>query len=322
MSTSDKFVQMVIAVAIFYVVIGAILLLTQRLRSRAGERVQTAAFLGPSVLLICIGLLYPAIVTVWQSLHGASSFDPPWVGLDNYKKLFTDKQQLTVLRNTLLWVILTPIVSTGIGLVYAVLVDRIRFERIAKALMFLPIAISMVAASIIWKFVYAYRSGEADQIGLLNQILVWLHVDPYNFLLNDPWNTFFLIVILIWIQAGFAMTILSASIKAIPDDIVEAARLDGVGGWKMFRFITVPSIRPSLIVVLTTITIATLKVFDIVQTATGGNFNTSVLAYEFYRQNFIAGNQGIATAIAVVIFALVIPVVIYNIRQMRKLEAR
>nr|WP_183592265.1 sugar ABC transporter permease [Nocardioides soli] len=313
---------MVIAVAIFYVVIGAILLLTQRLRSRAGERVQTAAFLGPSVLLICIGLLYPAIVTVWQSLHGASSFDPPWVGLDNYKKLFTDKQQLTVLRNTLLWVILTPIVSTGIGLVYAVLVDRIRFERIAKALMFLPIAISMVAASIIWKFVYAYRSGEADQIGLLNQILVWLHVDPYNFLLNDPWNTFFLIVILIWIQAGFAMTILSASIKAIPDDIVEAARLDGVGGWKMFRFITVPSIRPSLIVVLTTITIATLKVFDIVQTATGGNFNTSVLAYEFYRQNFIAGNQGIATAIAVVIFALVIPVVIYNIRQMRKLEAR
>lgn len=322
MSTSDKFVQMVIAVAIFYVVIGTILLLTQRLRSRAGERVQTAAFLGPSVLLICIGLLYPAIVTVWQSLHGASSFDPPWVGLDNYKKLFTDKQQLTVLRNTLLWVILTPIVSTGIGLVYAVLVDRIRFERIAKALMFLPIAISMVAASIIWKFVYAYRSGEADQIGLLNQILVWLHVDPYNFLLNDPWNTFFLIVILIWIQAGFAMTILSASIKAIPDDIVEAARLDGVGGWKMFRFITVPSIRPSLIVVLTTITIATLKVFDIVQTATGGNFNTSVLAYEFYRQNFIAGNQGIATAIAVVIFALVIPVVIYNIRQMRKLEAR
>jgi alpha-glucoside transport system permease protein len=129
-------------------------------------------------------------------------------------------------------------------------------------------------------------------------------------------------VILIWIQAGFAMTILSASIKAIPDDIIDAARLDGVSRWQMFRNITVPSIRPSLIVVLTTITIATLKVFDIVQTATGGNFNTSVLAYEFYRQNFVAGNQGIATAIAVVIFILVTPVVIYNIRQLRKLEAR
>jgi|SRR6478735_1201075 len=322
MSTSEKLIQMMIAIIIFYVVIAAILLLTQRLRSRNGERVQTAAFLAPSLLLIGIGLLYPAIVTVWQSFHGASSFDAPWVGLDNYKDLFTDPQQLTVLRNTLLWVILTPIISTGIGLVYAVLIDRARFERFAKALMFLPIAISMVAASIIWKFVYAYRSGEQDQIGLLNQVLVWLHLDPYNFLLESPWNTFFLIVILIWIQAGFAMTILSASIKSISDDIVEAARLDGVGGWKLFRHITVPSIRPSLIVVLTTITIATLKVFDIVQTATGGNFDTSVLAYEFYRQNFVAGNQGLATTIAVVIFLLVTPVVVYNIRHLRKLEGR
>jgi alpha-glucoside transport system permease protein len=321
-STSDKFVQMIIAIVLFYVVMAVILLATQRIRTRNGERIQAAAFLGPSLLLIGVGLLYPAIVTIWQSLHGASSFDPPFVGLDNYKELFTDKQQLTVLRNTLLWVILTPILATVIGLVYAVLVDRARFEKFAKALIFMPVAISMVGASIIWKFVYAYKAGEEDQIGLLNQVLVWLHLDTYNFLLEDPWNTFFLIVILIWIQAGFAMTILSASIKAIPDDIVEAARLDGVGGWKMFRHITVPSIRPSLIVVLTTITIATLKIFDIVQTATGGNFNTSVLAYEFYRQNFVSGNQGLATAIAVVIFLLVTPVVIYNIRQMRKLEGR
>jgi alpha-glucoside transport system permease protein len=313
---------MVIAIALFYGVIAAILLLTQRLRSRNGERVQAAAFLGPSLVLIGVGLLYPAGLTIWQSLHGAALFNPPFVGLDNYKTLFTNKQELTVLRNTLLWVVLTPIVSTAIGLAYAVLVDRARFEKFAKALLFLPMAISMVAASIIWKFVYDYKSGEQTQVGLLNQILSWLHLDTYNFLLNDPWNTLFLIVILVWIQAGFAMTILSASIKAIPDDIVEAARLDGVGGWKLFRYITVPSIRPSLIVVLTTITIATLKVFDIVQTATGGNFKTSVLAYEFYRQNFVANNQGLATAIAVVIFLLVTPVVIYNIRQMRKLEAR
>jgi len=308
-STSDKFVQMVIAIVLFYAVMAAILLLTQRLR-------------GPSLLLIGVGLLYPAIVTAWQSLHGAALFDPPFVGLDNYKTLFTNPQEITVLRNTLLWVVLTPLFSTGIGLGYAVIVDRARFEKFAKALIFMPIAISMVGASIIWKFVYDYKAGGSEQIGLLNQILVWLHLDTYNFLLTDPWNTLFLIVILIWIQAGFAMTILSASIKAIPDDIVEAARLDGVGGWKMFRYITVPSIRPSLIVVLTTITIATLKVFDIVQTATGGNFNTSVLAYEFYRQNFVAGDQGLATAIAVVIFILVIPVVVYNIRQMRKVEGR
>lgn len=322
MTTTDKLIQMVIAVALFYGVMAVILLLTQRVRSRRGERVQAAVFLGPSLLLIGVGLLYPAIVTLWQSLHGAATFDPPWVGLANYKDLFTNSQQVEVLRNTLLWVLLTPTVSTGIGLVYAVMVDRAKFEKFAKALLFLPMAISMVGASIIWKFVYAYKSGESTQLGLLNQILVWLHLDTYNFLLNNPWNTIFLIVILVWIQAGFAMTILSASIKAIPEDITEAARLDGVGSWQMFRFITVPSIRPSLIVVLTTITIATLKVFDIVQTATGGNFHTSVLAYEFYRQNFVAGNQGLATTIAVVIFLLVTPIVVYNVRQMRKLEAR
>jgi len=321
-TTQEKFLQMVIAVALFFGVMAIILLLTQRLRSRNGERVQAAAFLGPAILLIGVGLLYPAGVTVWQSLHGSSPFDPPWVGLDNYKTLFTNDQEITVLRNTLLWVVLTPLLSTAIGLVYAVLVDRTRFEKLAKAMLFLPMAISMVAASIIWKFVYNYRESGKEQIGLANQVLAWLHLDTYDFLLSPPWNTLFLIVILIWIQAGFAMTILSASIKAIPDDIVEAARLDGVGGWKMFRHITVPSIRPSLIVVLTTITIATLKVFDIVQTATGGNFDTSVLAYEFYRQNFVSNNQGLATAIAVVIFVLVTPVVIYNVRQLRKLEAR
>jgi alpha-glucoside transport system permease protein len=321
-TTSEKLIQMVIAVALFYGVMAVILLLTQRLRSRRGERIQAAAFLGPTLALIAVGLLYPAIVTVWQSLHGAATFNPPFVGLDNYKDLFTNPQQVKVLRNTLLWVLLTPTLSTGIGLVYAVLVDRVKFEKFAKAMLFLPMAISMVGASIIWKFVYNYRSGDSTQIGLLNQILVWLHLDTFNFLLQDPWNTLFLIVILIWIQAGFAMTLLSASIKAIPEDMLEAARLDGVGAWQMFRHITVPSIRPTLIVVLTTITIATLKVFDIVQTATGGNFNTSVLAYEFYRQYFVAGNSGLATTIAVVIFILVTPIVIYNVRQMRKLEAR
>ena len=197
MSTSEKFVQMVLAIVLFYSVMAIILLLTQRLRSRAGERVQAAAFLGPSLLLIGIGLLYPAIVTAWQSLHGAALFDPPFVGLDNYKTLFTNPQEITVLRNTLLWVVLTPLFSTGIGLGYAVIVDRARFEKFAKALIFMPIAISMVGASIIWKFVYDYKAGGSEQIGLLNQILVWLHLDTYNFLLTDPWNTLLLIVILI-----------------------------------------------------------------------------------------------------------------------------
>ncbi|KQP67104.1 ABC transporter permease [Nocardioides sp. Leaf307] len=311
---------MLIAVVLFFGVMALILLATQRLRSRRGERVQAAAFLGPSLLLVAVGLLYPAVLTVWQSFHGPNGEE--FVGLENYVTVVTDKEQLTVLRNTALWVVLTPLLATGIGLVYAVIIDKSRFEKVAKALIFLPMAISLVGASIIWKFVYDYRQTSADQIGLLNQVLKSLGFDTYQVLLTGPWNTLFLIVIMVWVQAGFAMTILSASIKAIPEDIVEAARLDGVNGLKLFRHITVPSIRPSLIVVLTTISIATLKVFDIVRTSTGGNFDSSVLAYEFYRQYFVAGNEGLATALAVVIFILVTPIVIYNIVQMRKLEAR
>jgi alpha-glucoside transport system permease protein len=274
----------------------------------------------PAVLLILIGLLYPALSTVWGSFHDRAG--NAWVGVDNYHTIFTDSEQLKVLRNTALWVILVPTVSTGIGLVYAVLIDRAKFEKFAKSLIFLPLAISLVGASLIWKFVYDYKDQSANQIGLANEILKVLGFNTYNFLLNQPWNNLFLIVIMIWVQAGFAMTILSASIKAIPVDITEAARLDGVGGLKMFRYITVPSIRPALIVVLTTISITTLKVFDIVRTATGGNFDTSVLAYEFYVQSFRAFDQGLGAALATLIFVLVLPIVIYNVRQMRRLEAR
>jgi alpha-glucoside transport system permease protein len=290
------------------------------LRSRRGERVQTLAFVLPAVFMLTVGLLYPAVRTFYESFRNAAS--TKFIGVENYQWLFTDPAQLTILRNTAVWVIVTPFLATTIGLVYAVLVDRVRAEAAAKAFIFLPMAISFVGASLIWKFVYDYRSIEQSQIGLANQILVWLGVDPYRFLLTEPWNTLFLVAIMIWIQSGFAMTVLSASIKAIPDDIVEAARLDGASGFRLFRFITLPSIRPAVIVVLTTISIATLKVFDIVRTATGGNFNTSVLSYEFYNQSFRAFNFGRGAALAVVLFALVAPIVVYNVRQMRKAQAR
>ncbi len=320
MSSPEKFLQLVIAVALFFGVMGVILLLTQRVKSRHGERIQVAAFVTPALLMIALGLLYPAVSTVFQSFKNAAGSD--FVGLDNYRTIFTDAAQLRVLRNTAIWVILTPLLATAIGLIYAVLVDGAKFEKFAKALIFLPMAISLVGASIIWKFVYDYKASDQDQIGVLNQLLKLMGFDTYRFLLTEPWNTLFLIVIMIWVQAGFAMTILSASIKAIPDDIIEAARLDGVSGLKMFRYITVPSISPSLIVVLTTISISTLKVFDIVRTSTGGNFGSSVLAYEFYTQSFRSFNQGLGAALATLIFVLVTPIVVYNIRQMRKLEAR
>jgi alpha-glucoside transport system permease protein len=319
-STPEKFLNLVIAIALFAGVMAALLVLSSRAKSRRGELFQAAAFALPAILMIALGLLYPAIRTIIQSFQDQASLN--FVGVENYQTVFTSDNQITVLRNTAVWVIVTPIVATFIGLVYAILIDRSRFEKFAKALIFLPMAISLVGASVIWKFVYDYRSTGQEQIGLINALLQGLGFDTYRFLQEPPWNTVFLVVILIWVQAGFAMTILSASIKAIPDDMIEAARLDGVSGFKMFRYITVPSIRPSLIVVLTTISITTLKVFDIVRTATGGQFETSVIAYEFYVQSFRSFNNGLGAALATLLFILVMPIVIYNVRQLRKVEAR
>ena len=318
-STPHKLALMVIAIVLFVVIMGAILFAVDRPK-RIPRWVVTAGFLGPAVLGLGFGLLYPGIRTIWSSLFNRNGAD--FVGIDNYITAFTEEQFQVVLRNTVLWVVLVPLVATLVGLVYAVLVDRTRMEYLAKTLIFLPMAISMVGASIIWKFVYEYKPDQpgVNQTGVLNQVLVWIGLEPQQFLLGAPANTFFLIVVMIWIQAGFSMTVLSAAIKAIPDDIVEAARLDGLQGMKMFRYITVPSIRPALIVVVTTIAMGTLKVFDIVRTMTGGNFDTSVVANEFYNQSFVIRNQGLGAALAVILFILVVPLVIYNVRQLRMTE--
>ncbi|MEU8255429.1 sugar ABC transporter permease [Micromonospora inaquosa] len=284
-------------------------------RRKQGEGLFALFFLLPTVLLLTVGLVVPAIRTTLLSLMDGSSTN--WVGLRNYSWMFSEGSIVRVLINTLIWVVLVPLVATGFGLIYAVLVDKARFEAVAKSLIFLPMAISFVGASIIWKFVYAYR-GEGDQIGLLNQIVVSLGGEPKQWLLESPLNTLLLIVIMIWIQAGFAMVVLSAAIKAIPGDIVEAARLDGVSPWQMFWRITMPSIRPALIVVGVTLTIATLKVFDIVRTSTNGNYDTSVIASEMYNQAFRYGQNGQGSALAVFLFILVIPVVIYQIRNLRQ----
>jgi alpha-glucoside transport system permease protein len=318
----DKLLQLLVAVAVFAAVMGVVLLVASRARGRRNDLVSGIAFTAPALLLLLVGLLYPALRTVLQSFLDARSVG--FVGLDNYIRIFTQPDLVIVLRNTLLWVVITPILSTAIGLVYAVLVDRTRFEAFAKALIFLPMAISFVGAAIIWKFVYEYRPNQQNiqQIGLLNQFLVWLGFEPMNFILATPWNNLLLIVVMIWIQAGFAMTVLSAAIKAIPSDIIEAARLDGVGGLRLFFYITLPSIRPAVVVVVTAISIAVLKVFDIVRTMTGGQFDTSVVANEFYAQSFRLSNLGMGSALAMILFVLVVPIVVYNVRQMRKVDAR
>ncbi|WFE46754.1 sugar ABC transporter permease [Verrucosispora sp. WMMD1129] len=285
-------------------------------RPRSREGLFATFFLLPTVVLLLIGLVVPALRTTLLSFMDGGSQN--FVGLDNYRWMFADDSIVRVLLNTLVWVTLVPLVATSIGLIYAVLVDKARLEAVAKSLIFMPMAISFVGASIIWKFVYAFRSEEQEQIGLLNQIVVSLGGEPRQWLLDSPLNTLLLIVIMVWIQAGFAMVVLSAAIKAIPADIVEAARLDGVSPWQMFWQITLPSIRPALIVVVVTISIATLKVFDIVRTSTNGNYDTSVIANEMYNQAFRYGQNGQGSALAVFLFVLVIPIVIFQIRNLRQ----
>ena len=309
----EKIFVMFLAIALFALVMGIVLAVVDR--PRLPKWVPVVGYLGPAVLLITFGLLWPGLLTIKQSFFDRQNIQ--FVGLENYVRIFTDTLFLTVLRNTFFWVLIVPIGATVLGLIYAVLVDRTPFEKLAKTLIFLPMAISMVGASIIWKFMYEYKPEGVNQIGLINQIVVMFGGEPQQFLLAPPQNTFMLIIVMIWIQAGFAMTVLSAAIKAIPDEIIEAAKVDGATGMRLFWWVTIPSVRPAIIVVLTTIAMGTLKAFDIVYTMTGGQFDTSVIANEFYTQSFTQDQPNIGAALAVLLFIIVTPIIVYNVRQMR-----
>ncbi|GAA4233330.1 alpha-glucoside transport system permease protein [Streptosporangium album] len=313
-----KLVQLLIGIAAFLVVVAVILLLVDRAPMRRRAWTHATILLLPAIVLLAIGLVVPAVRTTLLSFMSGDGMR--WVGLDNYAWMFTQPEALTVLRNTLIWVLLVPLLVTSVGLLYAVLVDRTRFESLAKSLVFLPMAISFVGAGIIWRFVYAYRADDQDQIGLLNQLVVALGGEPRQWLQDPPLNTLFLIAVMVWIQAGFATVVLSAAIKGIPAEIVEAARLDGASPTQMFFRVTLPSIRSAVIVVLVTQSIGTLKLFDIVRTMTGGQFDTSVIANEMYNQAFRYGETGKGAALAVFLFALVTPIVIYQIRQRREVR--
>ena len=302
--------------AIVAAVIGGLFfVIDYRSRNGKGYFIQLIAFMTPAALLLLIGLILPSIQTFVASFMNAAGTQ--FVGLDNFVWIFTQPDGIRTVVNTIVWVLIAPTVSTIVGLAYAVFIDKTRGEKVYKVLVFMPMAISFVGASIIWNFVYAYRGPEFTQIGLLNQIVVWFGGDPVQWLLNEPWNTLFLIVVLIWVQTGFAMVILSAAIKGVPTEQLEAAQLDGTNAWQRFINVTVPAISPAIIVVLTTISIASLKVFDIVRTMTGGNFGTSVIANEMYTQ-FTKFEAGRSAAFAVILFLLVLPIVIYNARQIRK----
>jgi alpha-glucoside transport system permease protein len=302
------------AAAIAAVLGAAFFLLDYRSRQGAGYLFALLAFLAPAIILLIVGLVYPTIQTIINSfLSSRGNF----VGFDNFVWVFSQGQNLVVIRNTIVWTLVVPVISTAIGLAYAVFIDKARGEKIFKALVFMPMAISFVGASIIFRFIYAYRPEGESQYGLLNQIVVWLGLPPVNWLQQVPLNSFLLMVVLIWVQTGFAMVILSAALKGVPTEQIEAAQLDGANGWQRFWSVQVPSIRPSLIVVLTTISIASLKVFDIVRTMGTAYPDTGVIANEMVTllQKFETGRS---SAFAVILFLLVLPIVIYNARQIQK----
>lgn len=283
------------------------------------ERIQPLIFVGPAMLMLIWMLGLPTIRTFILSLYDANSIN--FIGLNNYFGVFTDTNMLTVFRNNLLWMIFGTSFTVSLGLLIAVLADRSKFETAAKVFIFMPMAISFVGAGVIWNFIYAVKPVDAPQIGLLNSIVVGLGGQPQAWTaFFQPWNNFFLIVIVIWLQTGYAMVLFSAAIKGVPTEVLEAARVDGANEIQIFFQIMIPLIMGTIITVSTTIVIFTLKIFDVVIVMTGGQYSTSVIATEFYRQYFTYNNNGYGSAIAIVLFVAVIPVMIYNLRQFNQRE--
>jgi alpha-glucoside transport system permease protein len=285
------------------------------------RRLQPFVFVGPGVAILAWYLAIPVIRTFILSLK--NDISTSFVGLANYVYAFTDRVMLESFRNNLLWLIFGTLLSVAIGLIVSVLADRSRYEAIYKGVIFLPMAISFVGAGVIWKFIYAYK-GEGvgiQEIGLLNAIVVALGGQPQAWLTLPPWNNFLLIIIMVWLQTGFAMVVISSAIKGIPAELLEAARVDGANEFQVFFSIIIPSIAGTLITVTTTIVIFSLKLFDVVRVMTGGNFGTNVIANEFYLERFTYLQTGRASAIAIVLLIATIPVMIYNLRQFQERRA-
>ena len=287
---------------------------------------QPFVFVGPAIAILIWYLAFPSVRTFWISLYGRDGpASGEFVGLANYVAVFTDRLMREAFRNNIVfWMLMATPLTVILGLLVAVLADRSKFERVSKSMIFTPMAISFVGAGVIWNFIYEVKPAGLPQIGLLNAIVVGLGGEPQAwpaYTAIAPWNNIFLVIIVAWLQAGFAMVLFSAALKGIPEEILEAARVDGATEVQVFFRIMIPYIMGTIITVTTTIVIFTLKIFDVVWVMTGGQFGTEVIATQFYRQSFIARNSGFGSAIAIILLIAVIPVMIYNLRQFREQEA-
>ena len=293
-------------------------------------RVVPWVYVLPALLVIIIFIVYPMINTTLLSFTdrtgNASAVNeciqgqPCWGVLENYRYALTNPEMTTALRNNALWLLFMVPLTVAIGLIVAVLADRVSYESLVKSLIFMPMAISFIGAGVIWRFMYAIQTGAGQaQIGVLNAALVAAGAKPVAWLSTQPINDFALMMVGIWLWAGFSMTILSAALKGLPSEVVEAARVDGATEWQLFWKIMIPMILPTITVVFTTLIIIVLKIFDIVFVMTGGNFGTEVIANRMF--NLIVTNVGRSTAIAVLLLVLTIPVMYFNVRRFREQES-
>lgn len=323
---AQALVAMVLGVGGIWALFHAANVMIEALPGRATDFLRPYVFVVPAVAVVGLYLIYPTVGTVVESFTDVPAGADP---LTNYRQAFTNQEVLLAMRNNLVWLLIAPAVSVIIGLAFAALVDRVRREAVAKTFVFMPLAVSFVGASVIWRFMYAWKPPGQPQIGVLNAIWVaaggvlvdlglLAEVEPVAWLQVIPWNTVALIAIMVWLQVGLAMVILSAAIKGVPPELIEAARIDGASELQSFFRITVPSIWGSILTVFTTIAIAVLKVFDIIFVTTGGNFDTSVVAVRMYQEMFRFRNFGQATTMAVILLIAVLPLMAINIRNLRR----
>lgn len=292
--------------------------LTEKLPRQWRSHILPWVYTFPAILFLSAYLVLPSLRTIYLSFFDRQSLN--FVGWDNYLYAFTNNSMLIAFRNNLLWLVLVTSISVALGLAIAVLVDRVRYEAIAKGLIFLPMAISFVGASVIWRFMYAYKPPGTEQIGLLNAIVTSLGFEPVGWLVDKSINNFALIIIMIWLQTGFCMVLLSSAVKAIPQDIIEAARMDGANELQIFWRIIIPTISSTITVVATTVIVLVLKVFDIVFVMTAGNLDTDVIASLMIKQMFNFRHFGRGSAIAVVLLLAVIPIMAVNIKRFKQQE--
>ena len=283
------------------------------------ERLRPWLWIGPVFLFLILYLIYPTINTIYLSFYNADS--SKYVGLSNFIAIFTTPDLLLVLRNNAYWLVLLTLLTVTIGLLMAVFLDRVSYEAVAKAIIFLPMAISFVAAGVIWKLMYDYQPPGHPQTGTLNAVLTSLGGQPIPWLIDPRFNNLALILIGVWMWTGFSLVILSAGLKSIPTEILEAARVDGANEWQVLMRITVPMLGSTIAVVATTMIIYALKAFDIVYVMTNGNFNTDVIANRMYNEMFTYLDFGKASAIAVILLLAIIPVMLININRFRAQES-